>query len=793
VLSLFLALCVASGFVTPVASATSGTAPTHNGATATIAPSILGLPSVNQITGLVGNTTFVLPPAPGIKWRYLSVQLTWPTFIAGGSLEAIDATNNDTRLATLTSPTDLTKTQNWLIPIDGKMGKTVTIVINSYIRETNYTANCGPNTTGVVIRAAPLSVGYVAQPIPLSVGSYLLGPINRLLLRVSTGFRYDVAGAATQVTAMTSANNVNRSLNAVLVSTDEPWSNLKAPSRFDRVVTFDPAAPAALTVNPDPRVGLVISGSGEGLARQVRLLGSRIAALLQTDSVRGLLVQGAAQNPGTTLTLEQLGINTQVVSGVGNFSIPLNFTQATVGYEFKGAILNLHGAAQAPPLGTAASLTLEINNIPVTSTKLQPNGSWSMTATLPWQEIQRSVNIAIVVSFFGYEGACAQLSPLAVSVDSSSVITLTPGAPLNANGFAAMPQLLLPAANVVIDPNFHDLQLAVQLVCGIQRTATVPLSLTAISPSSWDQASPAIIVARPTDELAKKLYPVTPINGTVIFTDNKGNGTIITDPNVSFLSIGHSSTQAGVVTLLENKGQGAQELINALNQQSNGWVSLAGDTAVVGPDGQLLTAFTVTPTLPKTTEVLVQWLQRPFVLFLLGAFAILFFLMLIPFLRRLLNRLRFWRSGPTEDPTDAKAAADDESDMHDPLADNEQASDPASPSDETASTEGDKAVEPSDAAQDAETSDAAQDAATSDESVGAPTDDATSTSEEASHVESPSQEDVTPAVDEPSTAADEAVPGPDDESSNSEASPSLSESPGTDAARGDQGDEPPVS
>ncbi len=775
VLSLLLALCVASGFVTPVASATSGTAPTHNGATATIAPSILGLPAVNQITGLVGNTTFVLPPAPGVKWRYLSVQLTWPTFIAGGSLEAIDATNNDTRLATLTSPTDLTKTQNWLIPVDGKLGKTVTIVINSYIRETNYTANCGPNTTGVVIRAAPLSVGYVAQPIPLSVGSYLLGPINRLLLRVSTGFRYDVAGAATQVTAMTSANNVNRSLNAVLVSTDEPWSSLKAPTRFDRVVTFDPAAPAGLTVNPDPRVGLVISGSGEGLARQVRLLGSRIATLLQTDSVRGLLVQGAAQNPGTTLTLQQLGITTQVVSGVGNFSIPLNFTQATVGYEFKGAILNLHGAAQAPPLGTAASLTLEINNIPVTSTKLQPNGSWSMTATLPWQEIQRSVNIAIVVSFFGYEGACAQLSPLAVSVDSSSVITLTPGAPLNANGFAAMPQLLLPAANVVIDPNFHDLQLAVQLVCGIQRTATVPLSLTAISPSAWDQASPAIIVTRPTDELAKKLYPVTPINGTVIFTDNKGNGTIVTDPNVSFLSIGHSSTQAGVVTLLENKGNGAQDLINALNQQSNGWVSLAGDTAVVGPDGQLLTAFTVTPTLPKTTEVLVQWLQRPFVLFLLGALAILFFLMLIPFLRRLLNRLRFWRPGPTEDPADTSTPAESDPELHDPLAHVETAHDSENASDETTSNNSGDAPEPSESGEAGESS------------------EATSAGENAEHTETPSDEQATPADAKAVTSDSETVAGSDDVSTDTEAAPSSSESPGTDGARGDQGDEPPVS
>ncbi len=775
VLSLLLALCVASGFVTPVASATSGTAPTHNGATATIAPSILGLPAVNQITGLVGNTTFVLPPAPGVKWRYLSVQLTWPTFIAGGSLEAIDATNNDTRLATLTSPTDLTKTQNWLIPVDGKLGKTVTIVINSYIRETNYTANCGPNTTGVVIRAAPLSVGYVAQPSPLSVGSYLLGPINRLLLRVSTGFRYDVAGAATQVTAMTSANNVNRSLNAVLVSTDEPWSSLKAPTRFDRVVTFDPAAPAGLTVNPDPRVGLVISGSGEGLARQVRLLGSRIATLLQTDSVRGLLVQGAAQNPGTTLTLQQLGITTQVVSGVGNFSIPLNFTQATVGYEFKGAILNLHGAAQAPPLGTAASLTLEINNIPVTSTKLQPNGSWSMTATLPWQEIQRSVNIAIVVSFFGYEGACAQLSPLAVSVDSSSVITLTPGAPLNANGFAAMPQLLLPAANVVIDPNFHDLQLAVQLVCGIQRTATVPLSLTAISPSAWDQASPAIIVTRPTDELAKKLYPVTPINGTVIFTDNKGNGTIVTDPNVSFLSIGHSSTQAGVVTLLENKGNGAQDLINALNQQSNGWVSLAGDTAVVGPDGQLLTAFTVTPTLPKTTEVLVQWLQRPFVLFLLGALAILFFLMLIPFLRRLLNRLRFWRPGPTEDPADTSTPAESDPELHDPLAHVETAHDSENASDETTSNNSGDAPEPSESGEAGESS------------------EATSAGENAEHTETPSDEQATPADAKAVTSDSETVAGSDDVSTDTEAAPSSSESPGTDGARGDQGDEPPVS
>jgi len=398
-----------------------------------------------------------------------------------------------------------------------------------------------------------------------------------------------------------------------------------------------------------------------------------------------------------------------------------------------------------------------------------------MTATLPWQEIQRSVNIAIVVSFFGYEGACAQLSPLAVSVDSSSVITLTPGAPLNANGFAAMPQLLLPAANVVIDPNFHDLQLAVQLVCGIQRTATVPLSLTAISPSAWDQASPAIIVTRPTDELAKKLYPVTPINGTVIFTDNKGNGTIVTDPNVSFLSIGHSSTQAGVVTLLENKGNGAQDLINALNQQSNGWVSLAGDTAVVGPDGQLLTAFTVTPTLPKTTEVLVQWLQRPFVLFLLGALAILFFLMLIPFLRRLLNRLRFWRPGPTEDPADTSTPAESDPELHDPLAHVETAHDSENASDETTSNNSGDAPEPSESGEAGESS------------------EATSAGENAEHTETPSDEQATPADAKAVTSDSETVAGSDDVSTDTEAAPSSSESPGTDGARGDQGDEPPVS
>ncbi len=216
-------------------------------------------------------------------------------------------------------------------------------------------------------------------------------------------------------------------------------------------------------------------------------------------------------------------------------------------------------------------------------------------------------------------------------------------------------------------------------------------------------------------------------------------------------------------------------MINALNQQSNGWVSLAGDTAVVGPDGQLLTAFTVTPTLPKTTEVLVQWLQRPFVLFLLGALAILFFLMLIPFLRRLLNRLRFWRPGPTEDPADTSTPAESDPELHDPLAHVETAHDSENASDETTSNNSGDAPEPSESGEAGESS------------------EATSAGENAEHTETPSDEQATPADAKAVTSDSETVAGSDDVSTDTEAAPSSSESPGTDGARGDQGDEPPVS
>ncbi len=630
----FLTTCVMTS-PTWAGAATKTPATSVNQVTATtVSPSILGLPTTLELVGKYGSGALTFPATPGIEYTSITLKVTWPTFISRGQLEVDDTTNNGQRLGVIESPSNLVGNETWTVPLTTGVNRADTIGVKSTLVQPILTELCGPTDAILSLHVQPVSVSYRVVNHVKTVGSYLSGPIRHLTVRFPGAFRYDVASGAVELASAVASANVNANMTVTAISTDAPLSAVVENGPFDRVITFNPASPPYLTLNANPSIGLVVGGTGVPLENQVRALTGRVEALLQTSAVGSLIAHNASVYQGTRLTLAQLGVGTVTGSGAGQFSLPISFTQSAVNYQFQSARFDLNGTSQVSPENTSVGLTLEIGGVPITSTHPDANGAWTMSGTVPANLVQRSINASVVVSFFGTNGNCSGLTPITVAVNQNSTVTLTPGTQAQITGFAAMPQNLLPTADVVLAPSLSQLNLALQVVVGVQRTSTLPLILTAVPQSAWTGSSNAIVVARADEQVAKYLYPVSPVQNSINFQSHDGSFLSIVNPNLSFLSVGTSSQGGNFVALIEDSPSDAQRLLNGLNAESFGWQTLGGDTAVVGPDQVIYTAFTNPPTLPKATAVLFAWLKRPWVLFLLGGVALLLLLFGVPFLRR---------------------------------------------------------------------------------------------------------------------------------------------------------------
>ena len=153
--------------------ATAATAPT---APAPIPATYFGIPATIQLAGTQAATFLTIPPVIGIQPTSLAIGVQWPANISSGTLEAINTTDNDLRVATLNS-NGATANGTWIIPISSTVTRPEVLEITSSLTFSATGATCGPVVSNSVVRLFPSLMAYTPVEKSYSVGTYLVGPI----------------------------------------------------------------------------------------------------------------------------------------------------------------------------------------------------------------------------------------------------------------------------------------------------------------------------------------------------------------------------------------------------------------------------------------------------------------------------------------------------------------------------------------------------------------------------------------------------------------------------------------
>ena len=585
--------------------ATAATAPT---APAPIPATYFGIPATIQLAGTQAATFLTIPPVIGIQPTSLAIGVQWPANISSGTLEAINTTDNDLRVSSLSS-TGATTNGTWVIPISSTVTRPEVLEITSSLTFGATGATCGPVVSNSVVRLFPSLMAYTPVENSYSVGTYLVGPIATVNIVLPPDPDRVLIQAAINLDVAVVSNAIDKDLDVNLLPSTQP---LPPTSPTVRNVVFTGTGASGIAVDSQQ---MTISGATP--LAQVRLLTTN-QQLLAEGKTRAITVPGATIARSTTLSLQQLGVTQANQSGIGTFSIPVSFDQVMAGGQVASATFSLQGSAAAQASGTAATVTAMLGNTPLATETIPNDGRWQLTGSIPSELMSRTVNLQVQVGYFGGQGRCSGLLPLQVDVSPrNSTLTFTPGPPSAPVSFLNAPQLLFPSASVVLgNRSLGNLQEMIDLVAGMQRMAPLPLELHLIK-GHVVPSTPSIVVAGSPSPLAHTLIPAALINDTAQFTSPIGIERVILGSSEAILTV---STTTPTIALLNGSlsSSSGKQLLSAIGNSQNAWLNLRGNVVATTPDGQIAEAQVGQAATASPAEAVAAWYNLGWVRIVLG-------------------------------------------------------------------------------------------------------------------------------------------------------------------------------
>ncbi|MET8795072.1 hypothetical protein ABZV91_01210 [Nocardia sp. NPDC004568] len=353
---------------------------------------------------------------------------------------------------------------------------------------------------------------------------------------------------------------------------------------FTRSVAIRSGGDAATTLTPaaGPPT-LLVTGVGDALLDQVRLITSRVAEFAVAGrAVAGSLDQPPVLAPDTT-TLGQLGAGTLSASSHAQVSVRFTVDQTHLGRPSGGIRVKLQGHYTPLPPSQAGLLTVTAGDRELTNWAADPTGQIDRWIDIPDEVLQRDTTVNVTLRSTGDTGRCGTDQPLGLTILPGSEITGEPTAGGPPRGFQALPQAFLPAFDVTATTgDFADLARAITVTTGLQSLTSVRLD------PRWTPVAKAVGSTRPTvliaagGELPAGIAP--PLNKTdetrIALTDATGTTTHLQlDPELRFASLQSYYTD-GRQLLVATSNAGPDELnrtLDWLSARPGGWSALSGD------------------------------------------------------------------------------------------------------------------------------------------------------------------------------------------------------------------------
>jgi hypothetical protein len=479
------------------------------------------------------------------------------------------------------------------IPLAGAevVGNAVTVMLRSQLLPPE--GYCLVNTDSPM-RLDNAVVAFTGREVPPRVVAEFLPPIlQKLTLFVPGAPTVAESAAAVRLTTAVVARYGKQALDVDLAPLDGPASTppeASQPLQRQIVIREGPDAGVSLQGSVDVPT-LLITGSGNDLTNQVRLLTADLSRLaLASKAVAGPL-KSSAQLPGNRTTIRDLGqpgVNAVALKP----QVAVALDQTRLGRPVHGVRVQLKGSYTPLPANVGGQVVASVGGQTIDRWPVESDGVIDRWIDVPDDLLQRYTNLGIAIDISGDTGSCGQFQPVTLTIDGATAVETSAANPPVPAGFQSMPQALMPRAAVGIGPDaFADTARAVNLMEGLQRLSALPLD-TEVMPlqQAIDSGSPAVLIAADGWEDQRIQLPVGSGGDGALdvqpLGDDAAATTITLDPGQQFGSVQTVLNGSRSVLVATSNSAPAQldSLLEWLDQDQRRWPRLSGTAVVSVPD-----------------------------------------------------------------------------------------------------------------------------------------------------------------------------------------------------------------
>jgi hypothetical protein len=576
---------VVFGGVTPLSSA----APGDGGLVAdrpTLNMTTLGSDPDVSLYGLQGTQMLTVPVPKGLTPSALTANVELPANVRGGTILVTQQGRTLSRVELLQADdTPVT------IPLTGAriVDETLTFQLRSQLLPASGDCLYDPS---IPLQLTDAAIDFSGSEEPPTVVADFLPPVlQRMTIYLPrTPSRAESDAAVRLTTAMVEKygrQNTEVGIAPLVPDTEPPPS---AP--LERNVIIREGSNAAVSLQGGDGVPtLLISGPGDQLASQVRMLSSDVASLALSSKAVAGTIDSNTQPPANQASLRDLG-QPGVTAVAFNPQVFVGLDQTRLGKPVRSMRVHLKGSYTPLPSTVGGQIVTSVGSRTVDRWAVDSSGAIDRWINIPDDALQRYTNLRVAVDIAGETGRCGEFEPVTLRIDGDTTIDSSVADPPVHAGFQSLPQALMPKVKVGIgQETFTDTVRAAAIMEGLQRLSGRPLDTEVVPLSdAIDSQDPAVLIAANGWDNDKLAPPIrTSTDGELDVESIEGGQpaklTLETAPRFGSLQTLRDGNRTVIIATSDDAPGLLDAMLSWLDADPSRWASLNG-TAVLAPPGR---------------------------------------------------------------------------------------------------------------------------------------------------------------------------------------------------------------
>lgn len=554
----------------------------------TLALRDLGASPTLEFYGMQGVQSLTIPVPRGLRPAALTADVELPVNLFMGSITVLQDDRTISRVdlpAVDRAPVSL--------PLDGAEIRDNALTIQVRTNLVPPQGYCAFDDTDP-LQLVNTAVAYTGvEQVPGAIADFLPPALQRVTLFVPAQPTMTESDAAVRMAAAVVAHYGGQPVrvDVVRLDGDEP---LGQGQPFERqIVIRESGTPAMKLLGNDGVPSLEITGSGDDLTNQTRLITSDDVArvALSSGAVPGPL-EAKPVLPANSSTLRDLGQSGASATSLTRPRVNINVDQTRIGRPARQVRVNLKGSYTPLPQQLNGQVVVMANDEPIDRWAVEPGGVIDRWVDIPDRLLTRNTNLSVMINATGTTGQCGESLPLTLTIDGDTTVTSEPADPPIPPGFQSIPQAFLPRLQVgITDDAFADTSRAVTIIAGLQRLSAQPIDTAVVKLSDAVSApAPAVLIAAKEWTDKSVTLPVQTGEGDAVIlrgTSEAGDGVSVTlTPELPIGSLQTVRTGDRTVLVATSNDDPAQldSLLGWLNDDPQRWQRLGGAAVISAPD-----------------------------------------------------------------------------------------------------------------------------------------------------------------------------------------------------------------